>query len=698
MGLFKKKYDFPNDAIIVNIVLAKEFEPKNNQLVSDVIDNIDDSELQGLPSIQKTYPNLNFQQVQVFFSALKKVFVGNSNQDVHFDKLTFLQKETKGKKTIWNDYLVIENFTIDMDFTNITIPVVYAIFTSEMFDSVGYEDKVDAANDFIDEYEKQTGTPKNQLANIPTEADVDNNNLEFIDPIKKEEHDERIAQQKRDQEKQRQKLIKQQKQQREQQDRLNNQRKAAAKSADSNNSEVTASRSRQRSARNANAQNENIYVMNSGTVEAPQFEIKKFPESYANPANDHYIEYMINERKKESNTFLRNYASKLNLATNKKLNKKAEEYRNELDQKIKSYQQDNLNKSVIDSIRDEIKQRLNTEKQVELQREINVIEANKKKQINEASKRFEDEKDKINANAQTVKASLETKLSSKYAQSANEESDKKVNELHQSVENKINEIIKTSVRTDNNNLNGNALSEQENNLSILNKIFEKISDGFAEYTNALEQQHSNAMRAKADADNAKYKLTDAENSKNQLIDYKERYESNNAKLLSEQERNRQLMEKINKLETLINSKNGDSSVDKLAELIAAQELAQNQKLNSQTTKSVEEKNHRVLPWILSMFFVLVIGGAGTIGGITYHNKETATNEKIMQLENDSKKTNNQIEQNNKEHDHEIKKRDSENKDLKNKVKEQSDNNNRLQDALINLQNSKNQNDQNDLEQ
>ena len=191
MAFLKNKFEF-TDNIITKILLSKDFEPKNNKVVQEIIDNIDNeaNNLTNFPKINETYPKLNLNQLNIFLESLKMVFAVN-NEPVIIDEIHFYQKvPIKREKYKWEDYLVINNLEIKADFINLSIPVITSFFVNPEFDEVSYDNKLQVSEEFLKEFERQTGLPKNQLAIIPTDVEVDNDNLSVINPNLKKEQEQ----------------------------------------------------------------------------------------------------------------------------------------------------------------------------------------------------------------------------------------------------------------------------------------------------------------------------------------------------------------------------------------------------------------------------------------------------------------------------------------------------------------------------
>lgn len=695
MAFLKKKFNFPDDNIIAKILLSQDFEPKKNKTVQEIIDNIDSEaeNLTNFPKINETYPKLNLNQLNVFLEALKKVFAVNNNEPVNIEEIHFYQKvPIKKKKYKWEDYLVINDLEIKVDFLNLSVPVIEAFFSNPEFDEASYDDKVQASDEFLKEFERQTGLPKDQLAVVPTKVEVEDDNLSGINPnlrkeqerrnaIKKKEQAAKIAQAKRDAE----------------QARLSDEAYANAKKIVKNHSQNPAEqvtnqpmgkRTRKSAVNQANNDSGGIKIENDGHVYAPQFEIKKLPESYGEPSNPGYVEFMINEKKKEVNTSLRSFATQLNTATDKKLSKKAEEYRTALDKSIAQYQKDNINKTVTGNIQDKIKQTLLAQKEVERNNRLNDINATKKKSIAEAQRIFNEAKDNANQIETESINKLDDELSTKYAKLGNQKYDSEIDKLKAETEKQINKLIINEVRTSNNNLNGNALENQEINNKQLNEAYDKFTELLADWASNFEQQHSSAVRVTADADAAKYKLQDAENDKQALAKYKNQYEEEHQNSLSKQAQINELEAKINNLTHDLKNKenqiaNHTDKKDDLSDLYKLLML-QNKPQQQPQQPQMQNKSH-VVAWLVGILSIVVIASAGMIGGLIYQN-QTLNSQKISRLSKSTNEMNRKVnissEKLNKTQE-KLKKNQNKNDQLKSQLQQQQDKNNQLQSALIN---------------
>ncbi|USS90003.1 hypothetical protein [Fructilactobacillus cliffordii] len=699
MGVFNRKFNFPDDNIITQFNMSQEYEPRNNKTVQEIIDTIDDSKVEGLPKLNSTFPRMNLKQAQLFCESLKQYFAVNNNQEVLVEELELFQKNNKKK---WEKYLLINDLKISMRFLNLSVPVIEEIFTSEEFDEISYSDKEQTAEEFLHEFQRQTGLPTPQLAHIPTEEEVENDDFDVINPEVKKQREESAKKEKIKQEtvpKPKQQVTNKKPSNSVSQSR-SSQSQPAIHNSSPNPGQVSSSgavstRSRTQAAQVGIINNDGIKILNDGHVYPQQFEIKKLPETFADPSSSNYVEYMLNEKRKEYNSAINSYSEKLNLETDKSLNKKAAEYRQILDEKVNKYQKDNINPSVLNDIKAKTKQRLLREQEIERSNEINNIESSKKQKILEAQRIFEKTKNDAEHEATLKTQNLDKKLATKYADLANNQSETKVDQLSKKVEEQINKIITKEVSAANSNLNGSALSIQEQNTKQINKVFEKFSALLVDASEVYANQHSNAVRAKADADAAKYKLEDAENDKKALTDYQNKYDKEHQDYLSLQAKfndldskfnsiKQELKDKESQLQNLQNNTNGSgSSNDNFDKLLSAIVL-QNNKPNQEQPK-IQKRSH-VVPWLVGILISVVVVGAGSVGTLAYQN-QNQSNKRIAKISNSTKEMNQKISDTNKKLDEsqsKLKKNQQKNSELKDELQSEKNRNDQLQDNLINM--------------
>ncbi|WP_413628356.1 hypothetical protein R4B61_07550 (plasmid) [Fructilactobacillus vespulae] len=694
MSIFKSKYKFPDDEVIVKVTLSRDYEPNKNPAIKEIIEQIDSTETLNLPKIGETYPRLNLAQAQTLFMSIKQLFAVGRNLDVTVEKMAFQQRNEKKK---WQDYLEIDNFSIDLDYLNLTVPVVKQFFTAERFENVPYDDKEKAAEDFLKEYSKQTNCKAGDLAIIPTEAQFNDEDFGRINPLVNEriEEQERTEQQRRQTELAKQRQVEEQR--KAEAERQRKSQLQTSQGSATNNPKVTTvseqtfgSRSRLNAGQQASQSNDGVQVVNDGHIFAPQFEIKEYPQSAANPSDDNYVAFMLNEKKKESNEYLRKVAEILNLSTDKDLSKQITLGRNEIEKKVNAYQEDNVNKTVIQGIKDDISSRLNDEKERERVGKVNEIEQVKKQAILEAEKIYKAAKEKAETTAENSTTKLDEELVNKYTDRANVEVKHEIDELNQKTEAQINKIIAAEVRTLNSNLSGEALTIQEKNTEKLNESYKKFSSLFAEYTNTFEQQHSNAVRKQADLKNSQYKLDEAKNNQEKLVDYKNQFEKEHENNLFNQRKVNELQEKINSLVADLKDKDFELTQKKekkdefsdFYKVLALQNQAQNNN-NHQATSHLAEKKGSGVKWLVGGLVVLLVGTSAGLGTMIYQQN----NQKVNSLVRENKQINQKLNETNKKSSAQDKLKEK-NNELQKQIDQQKEMNKLLESSITKGQDNK----------
>lgn len=147
-----------DDPVILTISSTDQIDP-------DTL-NAAKQKLTTEPDLEQTLPRLNLKQANILFQQIFELQVAPNAKP-------FVLQQVVVQRTDNGDEFTIHDFAIGINYQNMTKIVVDALFNEPELEDTEYRDKVEFADYFNHSFESQLGVSNQNVAQIPSESDVE---------------------------------------------------------------------------------------------------------------------------------------------------------------------------------------------------------------------------------------------------------------------------------------------------------------------------------------------------------------------------------------------------------------------------------------------------------------------------------------------------------------------------------------------
>ncbi|WPC21081.1 hypothetical protein N6G96_07225 [Pediococcus inopinatus] len=612
---FKKNKDiFPDELIVLQI---------------DNLENVSSSTLQDAgkvlteknePSIQETLPKLDLMQANILIQRIFELQVAPK-------ATAFVIPEVVVHRMDNSDEFTIHNFTIDVDFQNMTKIIIDALFNEHELENTEYKDKVEFARFFQNAYEQKLGVDDQSVAQIPSEFEVEKGKVSTSVPSLSLGKELNLGAGKTAVQKGVSKLPK-----------SPFVKKTSEKNSKEKNNNSTPSFSRE--VIHANEANGNIVTLgedvNNQVESRYQIILPKFATSNmesVSPESDQYVAYRQNQKKIEFNQFLIEKEKHLNAKLKREILALRQQQQNYLNEQLAEFIKKNDGRN---QVHDQVLAKMKTVRKQMLKDKQSDIDSERDKKITAENKRHNDILVQIKTSAEQNMVTAEKSITTDIANKTNTEIDAEINKQTEALEKSQKSFAADLEKAQETDVEDLALSGQTKGTDYGGELFKKLSNSLDSFTTQLVNEHSNAnesLAAKRRAENngkdidAKFKENSVLSEENRQLRAKDattitelaRLKSENAELKANDH-----SADFSKL--LLASQQGSTQKSPEQEQMASLlQLAIAKQIGSASEKNTEEKSDRgknngVKNWLIGGLagLVLLVGG-GT--GIIVHNND-----------------------------------------------------------------------------
>ncbi|WP_434520331.1 hypothetical protein ACLHK8_00255 [Pediococcus sp. M21F004] len=612
---FKKNKDiFPDELIVLQI---------------DNLENVSSSTLQDAgkvlteknePSIQETLPKLDLMQANILIQRIFELQVAPK-------ATAFVIPEVVVHRMDNSDEFTIHNFTIDVDFQNMTKIIIDALFNEHELENTEYKDKVEFARFFQNAYEQKLGVDDQSVAQIPSEFEVEKGKVSTSVPSLSLGKELNLGAGKTAVQKGVSKLPK-----------SPFVKKTSEKNSKEKNNNSTPSFSRE--VIHANEANGNIVTLgedvNNQVESRYQIILPKFATSNmesVSPESDQYVAYRQNQKKIEFNQFLIEKEKHLNAKLKREILALRQQQQNYLNEQLAEFIKKNDGRN---QVHDQVLAKMKTVRKQMLKDKQSDIDSERDKKITAENKRHNDILVQIKTSAEQNMVTAEKSITTDIANKTNTEIDAEINKQTEALEKSQKSFAADLEKAQETDVEDLALSGQTKGTDYGGELFKKLSNSLDSFTTQLVNEHSNAnesLAAKRRAENngkdidAKFKENSVLSEENRQLRAKDattitelaRLKSENAELKANDH-----SADFSKL--LLASQQGSTQKSPEQEQMASLlQLAIAKQIGSASEKNTEEKSDRgknngVKNWLIGGLagLILLVGG-GT--GIIVHNND-----------------------------------------------------------------------------
>ncbi|MGV6879605.1 hypothetical protein [Lactiplantibacillus plantarum] len=521
MALFKKRAKL-QEPFVLEFSKGDSQKLRHDAVVTELIEELGQQERVARSEIIQQLPLMTLNVACQLFQRLREHVI-DQGDPMNFEPITVLQRQAAGRGFKYEPYVRVGQFTLDRDYRDFTGAVVNSIFNAPEFADIDYDDKRTWASEFMVAY--QAANPDQQVvALVPSEAQAEADDFhvryagldEVVQPATRPASEASAASSATEKVPASQTGA-----------TTKNQATKVAASWGATTSQPTSSgdRTGERKAGSnestsqaegsSTAKPEKMPVIPKpsriGQIKVPQFKVQNLtavPE-----ADQQYVAYQVEQKKRHSNTYLRTLEQRLNADATQDLVSYSEQQRQAIAKKLRDYQaQHDPQADLRETIQAQVAQsKAQTEAKVlaDLKSKCDVdvqqIQADAERAVTQRQDEYEQQ-------VQATKQDLDTKA----VQDANERyaSELKVRQtaLKQQLASLKHELDQQT-RADYNRRVGKLVA---NNQNIAGTVYQNLAKKLDEYALEVTKVHLNAVETQASADRAKFNLVDVQQLEHKL--------------------------------------------------------------------------------------------------------------------------------------------------------------------------------------
>ncbi|MCG0659174.1 hypothetical protein IMAU80057_02436 [Lactiplantibacillus plantarum] len=521
MALFKKLAKL-QEPFVLEFSKGDSQKLRHDAVVTELIEELGQQERVARSGIIQQLPLMTLNVACQLFQRLREHVI-DQGDPMSFETITVLQRQAAGRGFKYEPYVRVGQFTLDRDYRDFTGAVVNSIFNAPEFADIDYDDKRTWASEFMAAY--QAANPDQQVvALVPSEAQAEADDFhvryagldEVVQPATRPASEAPAASSATEKVPASQRGA-----------TTKNQATKVAASGGATTSQPTSSgdRTGERKAgsneptsqaeSSSTAKPEKMPVIPKpsqiGQIKVPQFKVQNLaavPE-----ADQQYVAYQVEQKKRHSNTYLRTLEQRLNADATQDLVSYSEQQRQAIAKQLRDYQAQH-------------------DPQADLRETIQAQVAQSKAQTE--AKVLADLKSKCDVDVQQIQADAERAVTQRQAeykqqvQATKQDLDTKA--VHDANERYASELkarqtvlkqqlaslkheLDQQTRADYNRRVGKLVA---NNQNIAGTVYQNLAKKLDEYALEVTKVHLNAVETQASADRAKFNLVDVQQLEHKL--------------------------------------------------------------------------------------------------------------------------------------------------------------------------------------
>lgn len=521
MALFKKRAKL-QEPFVLEFSKGDSQKLRHDAVVTELIEESGQQERVARSEIIQQLPLMTLNVACQLFQRLREHVI-DQGDPMNFEPITVLQRQAAGRGFKYEPYVRVGQFTLDRDYRDFTGAVVNSIFNAPEFADIDYDDKRTWASEFMAAY--QAANPDQQVvALVPSEAQAEADDFhvryagldEVVQPATRPVSEASAASSATEKAPTSQTGA-----------TTKNQSTKVAASAGATTSQLTSSgdRTGERKAGSnestsqaegsSTAKPEKMPVIPKpsriGQIKVPQFKVQNLaavPE-----ADQQYVAYQVEQKKRHSNTYLRTLEQRLNADATQDLVSYSEQQRQAIAKKLRDYQaQHDPQAGLRETIQAQVAQnKAQTEAKVladlKSKRDVDVhqIQADAERAVTQRQAEYEQQ-------VQATKQDLDTKA----VQDANERYASELKARQTALKQQLASLkheLDQQTRADYNRRVGKLVA---NNQNIAGTVYQNLAKKLDEYALEVTKVHLNAVETQASADRAKFNLVDVQQLEHKL--------------------------------------------------------------------------------------------------------------------------------------------------------------------------------------
>ncbi|WP_076638192.1 hypothetical protein [Lactiplantibacillus plantarum] len=521
MALFKKRAKL-QEPFVLEFSKGDSQKLRHDAVVTELIEELGQQERVARSGIIQQLPLMTLNVACQLFQRLREHVI-DQGDPMSFEPITVLQRQAAGRGFKYEPYVRVEQFTLDRDYRDFTGAVVNSIFNAPEFADIDYDDKRTWASEFMAAY--QAANPDQQVvALVPSEAQAEADDFhvryagldEVVQPATRPASEAPAASSATEKVPASQRGA-----------TTKNQTTKVAASAGATTSQPTSSGDRtverkagsnestSQAESSSTAKPEKMPVIPKpsriGQIKVPQFKVQNLaavPE-----ADQQYVAYQVEQKKRHSNTYLRTLEQRLNTDATQDLVSYSEQQRQAIAKQLRDYQaQHDPQADLRETIQAQVAQnKAQTEAKVlaDLKSKCDVdvqqIQADAERAVTQRQAEYEQQ-------VHATKQDLDTKA----VQDANERYASELKARQTALKQQLASLkheLDQQTRADYNRRVGKLVA---NNQNIAGTVYQNLAKKLDEYALEVTKVHLNAVELQASADRAKRNLVDVQQLEHKL--------------------------------------------------------------------------------------------------------------------------------------------------------------------------------------
>ncbi|MDF3265854.1 hypothetical protein P2868_13810 [Lactiplantibacillus plantarum] len=517
MALFKKRAKL-QEPFVLEFSKGDSQKLRHDAVVTELIEELSQQERVARSGIIQQLPLMTLNVACQLFQRLREHVI-DQGDPMSFEAITVLQRQAAGRGFKYEPYVRVGQFTLDRDYRDFTGAVINSIFNAPEFADIDYDDKRTWASEFMAAY--QAANPDQQVvALVPSEAQAEADDFhvryagldEVVQPATRPASEAPAASSATEKVPASQKGA-----------TTKNQATKVAASGGATTSQPTSSGDRKAMADKSTSQAESSATTKIekmpvipkpsriGQIKVPQFKVQNLtavPE-----ADQQYVAYQVEQKKRHSNTYLRTLEQRLNADATQDLVSYSEQQRQAIAKQLRDYQaQHDPQADLRETIQSQVAQsKAQTEAKVlaDLKSKCDVdvqqIQADAERAVTQRQAEYEQQ-------VQATKQDLDTKA----VQDANERYASELKARQTALKQQLASLkheLDQQTRADYNRRVGKLVA---NNQNIAGTVYQNLAKKLDEYALEVTKVHLNAVETQASADRAKFNLVDVQQLEHKL--------------------------------------------------------------------------------------------------------------------------------------------------------------------------------------
>ena len=521
MALFKKRAKL-QEPFVLEFSKGDSQKLRHDAVVTELIEELGQQERVARSGIIQQLPLMTLNVACQLFQRLREHVI-DQGEPMNFEPITVLQRQAAGRGFKYEPYVRVGQFTLDRDYRDFTGAVVNSILNAPEFADIDYDDKRTWASEFMAAY--QAANPDQQVvALVPseTQAEADDFHVryagldEVVQPATRPASEAPVASSATGKAPASQTGA-----------TIENQSTKVAASAGATTGQPTSSgdRTGERKAGSneptsqaegsSTAKPETMPVTPKpsriGQIKVTQFKVQNLaavPE-----ADQQYVAYQVEQKKRHSNTYLRTLEQRLNADATQDLVSYSEQQRQAVAKQLRDYQaQHDPQADLRETIQAQVAQsKAQTEAKtladLKSKRDVDVqqIQAGAERAV---TKRQADYEQQVQATKQD--------LDNKAVQDANERYASELKARQTALKQQLASLkheLDQQTRADYNRRVGKLVANDQN---IAGTVYQNLAKKLDEYALEVTKVHLNAVETQASADRAKVNLVDVQQLEHKL--------------------------------------------------------------------------------------------------------------------------------------------------------------------------------------